>query len=193
MKSQTESKLVTFCGAPSSGKSTLATQVHHTLKVTKQNSVFVGEAATDYIAEWGIPDSPTDQLIIFYKQLGRERMYVGSKDWIVCDSSTILNYFYFRSLFGSKLTMKDIATINHIQKEILKSLNQWHRIYYVPPFLEEDQNDGIRFHNSDEIIKLDLIIRNYLDLERIDYVDLTNIPIDLRSEWIIKDLLDPTK
>lgn len=184
-----QSKLITMIGAPSSGKSTLATEVHHTLKVKKQNSIFVGEAATDYIAEWGIPDTPTDQLVIFYKQLGRERMYVGSKDWIVCDSSTILNYFYFRSLFGGKLSLKDIATINHIQKEILKSLNQWHRIYYVPPFLEDDQNDGIRYHNSDEIIKLDSIIRNYLDLERIDYVDLTDIPIDKRSEFIVKDLL----
>ena len=193
MKEEKKSRLISIIGAPGSGKSTLATQVHHTLKISKQNSIFVGEAATDYIAEWGIPDTPTDQLTIFYKQLGRERMYVGSKDWIVCDSSTILNYFYFRSLFGSKLTLKDIATINHIQKEILKSLNQWHRIYYVPPFLEEDQNDGIRFHNSNEIVKLDRIIKNYLELEMIEHIDLSHIPIESRSEWIMKDLLSSTK
>ena len=41
--------------SPSSCKSTLATSVHHGLKIRKKNSVFVGEAATDYIAEWGIP------------------------------------------------------------------------------------------------------------------------------------------
>jgi predicted ATPase len=193
MEKYIKSKAITFCGAPGSGKSTLATQVHHTLKISKQNSIFVGEAATDYIAEWGIPDTPTDQLTIFYKQLNKERMYVGSKDWIVCDSSTVLNYFYFRSLFGSKLTMKDIATINHIQKEILKSLNQWHRIYYVPPFLGEDQNDGIRFHNRDEIVKLDRIIKSYLELEKIDYIDLSHIPIESRSKWITKDLLSSTK
>ena len=181
-------------GAPSSGKSTLATSIHHGLKISKRNSIFVGEAATDYIAEWGIPDTPTDQIIIFYKQLGRERMYVGSKEFIICDSSSILNYFYFRSLFSTKLSLKDIATINHLQKEILKSLNQWNKIYYVPPFLEDDdQNDGIRYHNKEEIIKLDLIIKNYLDLEKIQYTDLSNIPIRERDQWVLADLTKSSK
>jgi hypothetical protein len=189
MKEVIKSKLVSIIGAPSSGKSTLAASVHHGLKIRKQNSIFVGEAATDYIAEWGIPDTPVDQIVIFYKQLGRERMYDGSKDWIICDSSSILNYFYFRSRFNSTLSQKDIATINHIQKEILKSLNQWHKIYYVPPFLEEDEQDGIRYHNKSEIIKLDSIIKNYLELEKIPYVDLSQIPIGDRDAYVMKDLL----
>jgi hypothetical protein len=189
MKENQESRLVSIIGAPSSGKSTLAASVHHGLKISKRNSIFVGEAATDYIAEWGIPNTPTDQIIIFYQQLGRERMYVGSKEFIICDSSSILNYFYFRSLFSHNLSLKDIATINHLQKEILKSLNQWHKIYYVPPFLdEEDQNDGIRYHNKEEIMKLDGIIKNYLELERIPYTDLSGIPMQERDQWILSDL-----
>lgn len=187
------SKLVSIIGAPSSGKSTLATSVHHGLKIRKKNSVFVGEAATDYIAEWGIPDTPTDQIVIFYKQLARETMYLGSKEWVICDSSSILNYFYFRSLFNSTLSLKDIATINHIQKEILKSINRWHKIYYVPPFLDEDTSDGIRFHNKEEIIKIDSIIRNYLELEKIPYTDLSEIPLDERDQWVINDLLKVKK
>ena len=184
-----KSKLVCVIGAPSSGKSTLAASVHHGLKISKRNSIFVGEAATDYIAEWGIPDTPTDQIIIFYKQLGREKMYVGSKEFIICDSSSILNYFYFRSLFSPVLSLKDIATINHLQREILKSLSQWHKIYYVPPFLEDaDQNDGIRYHDKEQIIKLDLIIKNYLELERIPYTDLSLIPINERDQWVLSDL-----
>ena len=184
-----KSKLVCVIGAPSSGKSTLAASVHHGLKISKRNSIFVGEAATDYIAEWGIPDTPTDQIIIFYKQLGREKMYVGSKEFIICDSSSILNYFYFRSLFSPVLSLKDIATINHLQREILKSLSQWHKIYYVPPFLEDDdQNDGIRYHDKEQIIKLDLIIKNYLELERIPYTDLSLIPINERDQWVLNDL-----
>jgi hypothetical protein len=121
-------------------------------------------------------------------------MYVGSKEFIICDSSSILNYFYFRSLFSTKLSLKDIATINHLQKEILKSLNQWNKIYYVPPFLEDDdQNDGIRYHNKEEIIKLDLIIKNYLDLERIQYTDLSNIPIRERDQWVLADITKSSK
>lgn len=189
MKENQGSRLVSIIGAPSSGKSTLAASVHHGLKISKRNSIFVGEAATDYIAEWGIPNTPTDQIIIFYQQLGRERMYVGSKEFIICDSSSILNYFYFRSLFSSNLSLKDIATINHLQKEILKSLSQWHKIYYVPPFLEDDdQNDGIRYHNKEEIMKLDGIIKNYLELERIPYTDLSSIPMEERDKWVLEDL-----
>jgi hypothetical protein len=108
MKESIKSKAICVLGAPSSGKSTLATSVHYRLKIDKKNSIFVGEAATDYIAEWGIPDTPTDQLVIFYEQLGRERMYIGSKEWIICDSSTILNYFYFRSLFDTRLSYRDL-------------------------------------------------------------------------------------
>ncbi len=62
-------RLITFMGAPSSGKSTLASQVHTELKKLGKNSVFVGEAATDFIAECGKPHTPSDQLVIFYKQL----------------------------------------------------------------------------------------------------------------------------
>lgn len=188
-----QSYLVSIIGAPSSGKSTLATSVHHALKVRKKNSVFVGEAATDYIAEWGIPNTPVDQLVIFYKQLGRERMYVGSKEWIICDSSSLLAYFYFRSFFKGQLSLKDVATINHVQKEILKSLNQWNRIYYVPPVLDGDENDGIRFQNKEEIIRLDGIIKNYLELECIPYVDLSKVSLDERGNYVINDLLKISK
>ena len=115
-------------------------------------------------------------------------MYSGTKDWIVCDSSTILNYFYFRSFFGDKLGRKDIAVINHIQKEILKTLDQWYKIYYVPPIQSQDIEDGIRFHDQNEIKKLDGIIKSYLDMEKIEYVDLSEISIEKRSDYIIKDL-----
>ena len=75
------SNLVSIIGAPSSGKSTLATSVHHGLKIRKKNSIFVGEAATDYIAEYGVPNTPQDQMIIFYKQLNREKMFLETRPY----------------------------------------------------------------------------------------------------------------
>jgi len=62
------SKLITFLAAPASGKSTLATSVHTELKKSGKNSIFIPEVATDFIAEFGIPNEPIDQLVIFYKQ-----------------------------------------------------------------------------------------------------------------------------
>jgi len=77
-----------------------------------------------------------------------------------------------------------------VQREILKSISQWHKIYYVPPFLDCNEDDGVRYHNQNEIKKLDLIIKNYLDLEKIPYTDLSDIDINDRSDWIVRDLLN---
>ena len=166
-----KSKLITFIGAPASGKSTLASDVHTELKKIGKNSIFITEAATDFIAEYGIPNTPIDQVTIFYKQTNRERMFIGSKEFIVCDSSGILNYFYFRRLFKNPLSNKDIAVINHLQKEILKTLSQWDYIFYVP-ILELNSDDGIRYQDREEIRQIDRWIKNYLEIENIPHIDL---------------------
>jgi len=181
-------KLVMVVGPPASGKSTLAAEVHTQLKKRGYNSALVVEAATDYIAEWGIPDSPQDQMIIFYKQLNREKMFLESKDYIICDSSSILNYFYFRTLFKNKLTNKDIASINHIQKEILKHINTIDEIFYVPP-IETKVEDGIRFHGESEIKKLGTMIKSYLELENIYHRDLSTIDINKRVDYIMDSII----
>lgn len=182
-------KLIMIMGPPASGKSTLASEVHTELKKRNINSVFVGEAATDYIAEYGIPDTPNDQMVIFYKQLNKELMFLDSKDYIICDSSSILNYFYFRNLFDSKLSNKDIASINHLQKEILKHINTIDEIFYVPAMSVDDEDDGIRFHNKGEIEKLGTWIKSYLEIENIKHVDLSDESMEDRVNFIIKSLI----
>jgi nicotinamide riboside kinase len=181
-------KLIMVMGPPASGKSTLAAEVHTELKKKGINSAFVSEAATDYIAEYGVPNSPSDQMVIFYKQLNREKMFLESKDYIICDSSSILNYFYFRSLFGTELSNKDIASINHIQKEILKHINTIDMVFYVPP-IDTDTNDGIRFHQGDEIKRLGVLIKSYLEMENIAHQDLTTVDMKDRVDHIIKSIL----
>ena len=181
-------KLIMVMGPPASGKSTLAAEVHTELKKKGINSAFVSEAATDYIAEYGVPNSPSDQMVIFYKQLNREKMFLESKDYIICDSSSILNYFYFRSLFSTELSNKDIASINHIQKEILKHINTIDMVFYVPP-IDTDTNDGIRFHQGDEIKRLGVLIKSYLEMENITLQDLTTVDMKDRVDHIIKSIL----
>ncbi len=182
-----KSKLIGFLGAPCSGKSTLASELHTKLKTLNKNSIFISEAATDYIAEFGVPNEPLDQMTIFYKQRQMENMYINTKDYIVCDSSSILNYFYFRKSFRGNLTLNNIAAINNIQKEILTSLNNWSFLFYVPP-IQTDEKDGIRFHNTNEIEQIDKNIKSYLNMENIKYVDLSDISLDKRVETILKYL-----
>lgn len=184
-----KSKLITVIGAPSSGKSTLATDIHTELKKLGKNSIFVSEAATDFIAEYGTPNTPIDQITIFYKQTNREKMYIGTKEFIVSDSSGILNYFYFRKLFNNPLSNKDIAVINHLQKEILKTLSQWSYIFYVPP-LFSNVEDGIRYQTKEEISQIDRWIKSYLEMENIPFHDLSNIDLNKRQDQILKLILN---
>ncbi len=181
-------KLIMVMGPPASGKSTLAAEVHTELKKRGINSAFVSEAATDYIAEYGVPNSPQDQMIIFYKQLNREKMFLESKDYIICDSSSILNYFYFRSLYPNTLTNKDVASINHIQKEILKHINLVDYIFFVPA-IDTETKDGIRFHQGDEIKKLERWIKSYLEIENINHTDLSDIDMKMRVDFILKEII----
>jgi predicted ATPase len=184
-----ESNLITFIGAPGSGKSTLASSVHTKLKMSGKNSIFIGEEATDWIAEWGVPNRPIDQLTIFYRQSNREKMFLGSKEYIVCDSSGMLNYFYFRGLFKSPLESRDIAVINHLQKEILKTINQWSHIFYCPPIEVGGLDDGIRYHGEEEVKRIDRWIKSYLEIENIPHVDLTGVPIDERIDFVYNTLI----
>lgn len=181
-------KLIMVIGPPASGKSTLASDVHTKLKKSGSNSIFISEVATDYIAEYGIPNSPIDQMVIFYKQLNKETMFLDSKEFVVCDSSSILNYFYFRKLFSNKLSKKDIASINHLQKEILKHINVIDKIYYVPDLESDDTDDGIRYQTKSEIVKIGRWIKSYLEMENIEHVDLTDVNMLERAEFIINDL-----
>jgi predicted ATPase len=185
-------KLIQIFGSPASGKSTMASELHTELKKNGKNSVLVSEVCTDFIAEYGLPDEPIDQMVIFYKQLNKEKMFLDSKDYIICDSSSILNYFYFRKLFPEKLSNKDIATINHLQKEILKHINEIDHVFYVPPIKNIDTNDGIRYQHKEEIIKIDRWIKSYLELENIPHIDLSDVPIDKRSDFIINKIIKNT-
>lgn len=186
-----KSKLICIIGPPHSGKSTLASDVHTTLKVKGENSIFISEVATDFIANNGIPNKPIDQIIIFYKQIEKENLFIGTKDYIICDSSSILNYFYFRRLFNNPLNNKDIYAINHIQSEILKTINKWFKIFYVPPFNIENGsiNDGVRYHNEDDIKNLDMWIKSYLEIENIPYIDLSKIDYKKRQDYVVKEIL----
>ena len=84
---------------------------------------------------------------------------------------------------------KDIATINHLQKEILKHINDIDNIFYVPPMRDIDTNDGIRYHNDDDITILDRWIKSYLELENINHTDLSTVKVNDRLEFILKEII----
>ena len=95
--------------------------------------------------------------------------------------------FYFRNLYANKLSNKDIAVINHMQKEILKTINQWSYVFYVPPILD-NVDDGIRYQDVDQIKKIDRWIKSYIELENINHIDLSSVDLKKRTDYILKTI-----
>jgi hypothetical protein len=52
----------------------------------------------------------------------------------------------------------------------------------------DDINDGIRYHNTEQITKIDRWIKSYLELENIGHVDLSEIDINDRIKFILSKI-----
>jgi hypothetical protein len=74
-----------------------------------------------------------------------------------------------------------------MQKEILKTINQWSYVFYVPPILD-NVDDGIRYQNVEQINKLDKWIKSYLELENISHYDLSKIDLRKRTDFVLKTI-----
>ena len=51
---------------------------------------------------------------------------------------------------------------------------------------EIDSDDGIRYQNREEIKQIDRWIKNYLEMENIPHIDLSNIEIEKRQDYVVK-------
>lgn len=185
-----KAKTVSIVGAPFSGKSTLSSQINSILKTQGQNSIFVEEYVVEYIAEYGIPTTMEQQQIIFQEQFRKERMFAESKDFIVCDSASWLSYIYGRQYYSFPLGRHAIASLSHMHKKSLESLEYWDYVFYVP-LLEDYNLDGVRFHDKDEAEKIDKMIKGWLEIEQIPYIDLSNVSLDDRINVVMEHILVP--
>jgi hypothetical protein len=52
-------------------------------------------------------------------------------------------------------------------------------------------DDGIRYHNSEQIVKIDRWIKSYLEIENIKHEDLSSLEINKRTEFIINKIVKP--
>ncbi|AEO93552.1 thymidylate kinase [Bacillus phage G] len=180
-----KAKTVSIVGSPGSGKSTLASQINSLLKTSGINSVFIEEYVTEFIGEFGIPYKMEHQQVIFDKQYDKERMFSQNKDFVVCDSASWLSYIYGRQYYDSPLEKQDIATLNHLHKKALESLEYWDFVFYLPT-PETYGLDGVRYHTQEESNKLDKMIKGWLEIENVQYIDLSHIEVGKRIDEVMK-------
>jgi nicotinamide riboside kinase len=179
---------ISIVGAPHSGKSTLASQINSILKTRDLNSIYVGEYVEEYVAKYGVPTSMEQQQIIYREQFEKERMFSEIKDFVICDTASWLSYIYSRQYFTSPLDKQQIKALNALQYDVLSNIDYWTHTIYVP-ILDGYKDDGIRHNSETDARVLDKMIKGFLDLERVPYVDLSDVSLDSRIEKVIETIL----
>lgn len=183
---------ISIVGGPGSGKSTLASQLNGVLKTQGKNSIFIEEFVAEFIGEYGAPSKMEHQQMIFENQYKKERMFANSKDFVICDSASWLSYIYGRQFYDFPLDKPSIGVLTHMYKKALESLEYWDLVFYLP-FSEEYSLDGIRYHTQEESNKIDKMIKGWLEIEQIPYVDLSEFAIEERINEVLNHVNNISK
>lgn len=179
---------ISMCGGPCSGKTTLAAQINAYLKLNGRNSVFIEEYAVEFISKYGVPNQLEHQLTIFNKQRSKELMFEGKRDFIISDSASWTSYVYGRKYVKMPLDKKDIASLTYLYEEVQKTLNFWNHIFFVP-VMDDYKNDNVRYNSKEESIKLSNQLKTWLEIENIPFIDLSDVKLEDRFNFVIKHIL----
>lgn len=158
-------KVISFLGAPSSGKSTLTPFLYSEMKYRGMSVEFVQEYVKSYVYS-GQKPTQFDQSYFFAKQVKLESLMYGKVDYIVVDSSIILPIIYEEHYHKTSI-MKE-ALFKHLEKARIASVS--HLNYYLKPSLV--YNPQGRFEDVSEAQKIDKKIASFLEEHRLEYTTL---------------------
>ncbi|MBO8129584.1 MAG: ATP-binding protein [Peptococcaceae bacterium] len=179
----TKGKKIAILGGPGTGKTTLCKQLDVDYSMAGYVTGLALEYARTYIVRYGVPTSIFEQFLLYE---GQKRIEEDLKhcDLIFCDNATILNYVY-------GLQCCDFC--NPKETHALTLLFQWamkdlmdYQIFYIPREFDLTE-DGIRYQDEENAIKLDQKIKALLDLMNVPYTIVSgDLPTRVQK---IKDVI----
>lgn len=149
--------LISFVGAPASGKTTIAASVFAVLKQSGIPAEFIAEKAREYIVEKKFVDhmkgkefalTDEDQIQIMKSQWFAEVTYAhNNSSPVICDSSTILTMLYFSESVTPEIQAEaeDLAKISASYLEY---------VFYCSP-KNNVGKDSNRVHDKDFSLQID--------------------------------------
>ena len=149
--------LISFVGAPASGKTTIAASVFALLKQNGIPAEFIAEKAREYIVEKKFVDrmkgkeftlEDEDQIKIMKNQWFAETTYIYENQYpVICDSSTILTMLYFSDNVSPEIQVK--------AKELAEiAASHLEYVFYCSP-KNNVGNDSNRVHNREFSLQID--------------------------------------
>jgi nicotinamide riboside kinase len=152
--------LVSFFGAPSSGKTTIAANVFAKLKASGVTAEFIAERAREVIAKYKFHKSPTMlndamQREILFSQYYSEKYFAHStQSPVISDSSTLLTLAYMSDEFGIKYK----GEIEQVVEEIKGLVD----VAFYCPLVKRNVTDPNRIHSFEESLVVDEKIKKIL-------------------------------
>jgi nicotinamide riboside kinase len=147
---------IVFVGAPTSGKSTLATQVFAALKQAGRSTELVPEWIRGEIAKNGPMTSIWEQYRTRLYQQEIEDAVPADIKFIVCDSGTISPYFY-ACLYADPSDRRQRLVLQDMHRFLVNDLflGRYDLIFLLPPIANASIADGVRFQDQTQIRLID--------------------------------------
>ena len=172
---------INIYGCPSSGKTTLASQLFATMKALHYNIAYVQEYSKDLVYH-GIDMrflDEKDRIFILAEQLRRESIFKQNNvDYIVTDSPLLLTAYYHQD----PNKKEDWSYVDGIVKRQLKDNELHFWVNIVSNFEEEG-----RSHDKEESLIIQKELKQYLNNYNINLIELPQ-ELDKRIDLIIKEI-----
>jgi hypothetical protein len=175
---------IAICGAPSSGKTSTAQWI-----TNKINTEFGGRAfcpieyATSFIQKYDKIPNINDQYMIWECQNTRENNSLSKCNMVISDSPTFLSYVY-GLLISENIDINDKnILLSKLYKRSLEGLCKYQQIFFLN--LMRYKENGIRYNTKNEAVKINNMIKNFLNNHGIKFGDYTFN----HKEQILSDIL----
>ena len=177
--------LINLAGAPSTGKSTLASKIFSKLKEMGLSA----EYSPEYVKGWvyrGQKVRPYDQLFLCGREAYNQSQLFNKVDFAISDSPVYLTAFYHLYANGDN-ALREICKDFYDMAERLDNVKV---LNFYLPLRKEYKNKG-RFHSKEQAIEIDHLLHSFLEVEGYEYTEL-NCPDSERLSVIIDKLSEVT-
>lgn len=160
--------LINFLGAPSSGKSSLASLTFVKLKINHLSSELVQEYAKQLVWANRLEDLSNQWYVSKQQYLMLKAVY-GKVDYLVTDSPLLAGFYYNRH------HPDNVCDVSKTEKMILSKMKEFNNIYI---FLKRNKNFPYehigRIHDEDQSNKIEKELKELLDELGIEYLEIVS-------------------
>ncbi|WBW98761.1 ATP/GTP-binding protein [Oceanirhabdus sp. W0125-5] len=172
---------IAIIGGPRCGKTTLMQQLYVDMKIMGLSVGCIPEYSTKYLKDKGMIETISEQYGIYLGQMCIDKE-LEEFDYAITDYATFLPYIYGRFMLGDKKrTTKEIEILKDLYNHALRDINKYDYIFYVPREFGY-KKDGVRWQDEELAIAIDNAIKQFIDNEKVPYVELTGNTKDRAAE-----------